>query len=407
MTRRITRTLGQAAAFVALVFLLVFIADYQYKVLPSSLHTFSPTHHAGTVVTDIKIAFCSKTNPFSTCRLDPEKWHRIEKDLFLHTGWTRSAWLHVKRKREEELTEDDKIVVGVRVGRLDPGVGESGQGGERWESRDGGLWLLRSSKKKDSDSERVITAVDVLFGTDAVDPRPGWTLAQMPLLLNAGESVQVARLSMRHGQPKAEVKTLVPRVNKGGKFKVLQLSDAHLATGVGVCRDAIGPKNEPSTNCEADIRTLEFIETILDDEKPDLVVLSGDQVEGPQSPDTQSTLFKLAAPLIERQIPFAAIFGNHDDEGSYSLSREAQMSLMQTLPYSLSRPGPESVDGVGNYYVEVLAQSPSQHSALTIYLLDTHGLTPDERHYKGYDWLKDNQISWFRSTAQGLKKEHA
>ncbi|GAB1725999.1 hypothetical protein NU195Hw_g5432t1 [Hortaea werneckii] len=407
MTRRITRTLGQAAAFVALVFLLVFIADYQYKVLPSSLHTFSPTHHAGTVVTDIKIAFCSKTNPFSTCRLDPEKWHRIEKDLFLHTGWTRSAWLHVKRKREEELTEDDKIVVGVRVGRLDPGVGESGQGGERWESRDGGLWLLRSSKKKDSDSERVITAVDVLFGTDAVDPRPGWTLAQMPLLLNAGESVQVARLSTRHGQPKAEVKTPVPRVNKGGKFKVLQLSDAHLATGVGVCRDAIGPKNEPSTNCEADIRTLEFIETILDDEKPDLVVLSGDQVEGPQSPDTQSTLFKLAAPLIERQIPFAAIFGNHDDEGSYSLSREAQMSLMQTLPYSLSRPGPESVDGVGNYYVEVLAQSPSQHSALTIYLLDTHGLTPDERHYKGYDWLKDNQISWFRSTAQGLKKEHA
>ncbi|KAI7007937.1 hypothetical protein KC366_g17856, partial [Hortaea werneckii] len=64
MTRRITRTLGQAASFVALVFLLVFIADYQYKVLPNSLHTFSPTHHAGTVVTDIKIAVCSKTNPF-------------------------------------------------------------------------------------------------------------------------------------------------------------------------------------------------------------------------------------------------------------------------------------------------------------------------------------------------------
>ncbi|KAF2770030.1 Metallo-dependent phosphatase [Teratosphaeria nubilosa] len=405
MTRRITRTLGQAALFITAVFILVFVADYQYKVLPTSIHSFSPTHHAGSVITDITLSFCSSANPFSTCRLDPDKWHRIEKDLYLQTGWVKSAWLHVQRKKEEELLAEDKVVVGVRVGRLDPGVGEAGQAGERWESRPGGIWLLRSNKRHDSDSEKAITAVDVLFGADAVDPRPNWVLARTPLLLNAGKDVQIARLSTRNGPAKKEEKDAVPRIRKDGKFKILQISDAHLSTGTGVCRDAIEEGNRSSTKCEADPRTLEFIGSVLDDETPDLVVLSGDQVEGPAAPDTQSAIFKFADPLIERSIPYATIFGNHDDEGPKSLSRRAQMSLIQTLPFSLSQPGPETLDGVGNYHIEVLAHS-GQHSALTLYMLDTHGLTPDEKKYRGYNWLKQGQIDWFKSTSQGLKKEH-
>lgn len=99
-----------------------------------------------------------------------------------------------------------------------------------------------------------------------------------------------------------------------------------------------------------------------------------------------------------------SIFGNHDDEGS--LPRSSQMALIETLPYSLSEAGPDSIDGVGNYVVEVLARGGSSHSALTIYLLDTHAYSPNERKYKGYDWIKPNQIEWFHQTAQGLKKNH-
>ena len=374
--------------------------------LPASLHSHLPSHHAGSVITDVSIAFCSRTNPFSSCRLDSAKWHRVEKDLYLHSGWVSSAWLHVQRKKEEELEEDDMVVTGVRISRLDPGVGEQGRSGERWEARPGGIWVLRGKGRKESDSSKAVTAVDVLFGADAVDPRPGWELASNPLLVDADSRMHMPRLSIRHGQPKTEAKVQPPRVRKDGRFKILQVSDAHLSTGVGNCRDAIGPGNKLSTDCEADVRTLAFVESILDDEKPDLVILSGDQVEGPAAPDTQSAIFKFAAPLIERNIPYAAIFGNHDDEGGRSISRSAQMSLMQTLPFSLSEPGPKEIEGIGNYYVEVLGHS-SDHSALTVYLLDSHSLTPDEKNYKGYDWIKQNQIDWFRSTAQGLKKAHA
>lgn len=82
------------------------------------------------------------------------------------------------------------------------------------------------------------------------------------------------------------------------------------------------------------------------------------------------------------------------------------MALIENLPYSLSAAGPEDIDGVGNYYVEVLSRGGSKHSALTIYLLDTHAYSPDEHTFKGYDWLKKSQIDWFRQTAQGLKKAH-
>jgi 3',5'-cyclic AMP phosphodiesterase CpdA len=114
-------------------------------------------------------------------------------------------------------------------------------------------------------------------------------------------------------------------------------------------------------------------------------------------------LFKIIEPLAERKIPYAAIFGNHDDEGM--LSRHTQMSLYESLPYSLSEAGPNTIEGVGNYFIEVQAHS-NKHSALTLYMLDTHSYSPDETHYKGYDWLKPSQINWFKTTAEGLKDAH-
>lgn len=83
-----------------------------------------------------------------------------------------------------------------------------------------------------------------------------------------------------------------------------------------------------------------------------------------------------------------------------------QMKIMESLPYSLSRAGPPEIDGVGNYYLEVLARGTSDHSALTLYMLDSHSYSPNERVYHGYDWIKPNQIDWFQKTAAGLKDKH-
>ncbi|KAI8623805.1 calcineurin-like phosphoesterase [Xylariaceae sp. FL1651] len=361
-----------------------------------------PQHHHGLVITDITITKCSKVNIFSSCKLDPDVWHRIDKNLYLGNAWVTSSYVHVQRKKEEELVADDRVIIDVKVGLTDPSTSVKGQADARWEARPAGLWILRSAKAHASDSKEAVTAVDVLFGDDAEEVRPGWKIEGTPLLLHLARDMPSAHVTIRRGRHEEPLKPQ-PRIKDNGKFKIMQLADLHLSTGVGQCRDAV-PDEYEGGPCEADPRTLDFVSRLLEDEKPDLVVLSGDQVNGDTAPDAQTAIFKYAHLLIKHKVPYVSIFGNHDDEGS--LPRAGQMALIEQLPYSLSSAGPDDIDGVGNYYVEVLAQGSSKHSALTLYLLDTHSYSPDERQWSGYDWIKPNQIEWFKHTASSLKKKH-
>ncbi|KAI0457050.1 calcineurin-like phosphoesterase [Xylaria acuta] len=403
MTRRIVRTITQLAAAAFFAFLVIFFLDRNFRLLPNAVHEYMPQHHHGLVVTDITITKCSKVNLFSSCKLNPDVWHRIDKNLYLGSAWVSSAYIHIQRKKEEDLAADDKVVIDVKVGSVDPSNGAKQHPDARWESRPAGLWILRSAKPHASDSKEAVTAVDVLFGDDAYEVRPGWEIRGVALSLDTNRDIPSAHLTIRRGGHEELPRRPTPRIRDNGKFKIMQLADLHLSTGVGQCRDAV-PDEYEGGPCEADPRTLDFVSRLLEEEKPDFVVLSGDQVNGDTAPDAQSAIFKYAHLLIKNEVPYVSIFGNHDDEGS--LPRSGQMALIEQLPYSLSRAGPDDIDGVGNYYVEILAQGSSKHSALTLYLLDTHSYSPDERHWSGYDWIKPNQIEWFKQTASSLKKQH-
>lgn len=203
----------------------------------------------------------------------------------------------MKSKREEELTSEDRVIVDISVGKLDPSANEKLQAHEKWESRPAGIWLKRSTNRHASDSRKSITAVDVLFGADAIEPRPGWELVRpAALLLDSGGEKKEARLSIRRGSP-AKIERPVPRITKDGKFKILQVSDLHLSTGLGACRDP-EPKDHNGGKCDADPRTLEFVERIIQEEKPDFVVLSGDQVNGETAPDAQSVSLSLGCAAV-------------------------------------------------------------------------------------------------------------
>jgi hypothetical protein len=267
------------------------------------------------VVTDLTVCFFSPTIPPSTCALDPHIWHRIEKELYLNTA-QQSAWLYVALANEEELGAEDLVVTDIRVGEPPP----NSDSDHLWESRPGGIWVLRS--KFSGKIGEVVTGVDVLFGVDTVDPRPQWTLTLSPLQLHAQPKVAVARLTVLRGRakPRPDARGAL-RVNNDGKFKIVQLSDLHMVTGVGVCKDAMDAHGKYLPESEADPLTTNFIGKVLDVEKPDLVVYTGDQLHH-DIPDSQSALFKVVAPVIDRSIPFAAVFGNHDSEGTHAMSRK-------------------------------------------------------------------------------------
>jgi hypothetical protein len=182
------------------------------------------------VVTDLTVCIFSPTVSPSTCELDPRVWHRIEKELCLYTS-QQSAWLYVALANEEELAAEDLLVMDIRVAEPPPNPSS----GHSWESRPGGIWVLRS--KVSGMIDQAVTEVDVLFGMDTVDPRPQWALMRSSLQLNGQPKVPVARLSVLHGRakPRPDAQAAL-RVREDGKFKIVQISDTHMVTGVGYAK---------------------------------------------------------------------------------------------------------------------------------------------------------------------------
>ena len=140
--------------------------------------------------------------------------------------------------------------------------------------------------------------------------------------------------------------------SRDGQFKIMQVADLHYSVSAGVCRDTV---LDPCTH--SDNLTNSLLAHVLDNEKPDMVVFTGDQLNGQgTSWDPRSVLAKFANAVTDRQIPWAAIFGNHDSETG--LGREDQMALLQGMPYSLTQRGPKDIHGVGNYVLKVYSADP-------------------------------------------------
>lgn len=268
--------------------------------LPAALHEYMPAHQPGLVITDVTIATCSSLNPFSSCELDPGTWHKIDKELYMGRSWTRS-YLYVQHKHEEKLTAQDAAVVDMSVGRLDPKLSKN-EPDEVWESRPAGIWIKRSTNKRLTEADKSISAIDVLFGDDASEAREGWAMVGTPLLLNTEPDVLSAHLSVRRGAPIEPAKPK-PRIPDNGRFKIMQISDMHLSNGVGVCRQAV-PNNYKDGPCEADPRLFDFLNKVLDEEQPGLVVLGGDQINGETAPDAPTVgLAQCCKPMAPRTPP--------------------------------------------------------------------------------------------------------
>jgi 3',5'-cyclic AMP phosphodiesterase CpdA len=80
------------------------------------------------------------------------------------------------------------------------------------------------------------------------------------------------------------------------------------------------------------------------------------------------------------------------------------MDLLQDLSFSLSRPGPEQVNGTGNYCLQVLS---TQLPVLDLYFFDSHEQIPSDVRNPDYAPIKQSQIDWFKSTSQQLRSERA
>jgi 3',5'-cyclic AMP phosphodiesterase CpdA len=167
-------------------------------------------------------------------------------------------------------------------------------------------------------------------------------------------------------------------------FTIVQFTDVHWRNG-----DA------------KDQQTRALMDAVLDAERPDLVALTGDIVEGSEAPDPAEAYRQAVAVLEERQVPWAAVFGNHDDEGD--ASRLHLFLAQREGVYCRTERGPSALTGIGNYVLRILGDGGELAAAL--YFLDSNGY--NDRGIGDYAWIAQDQIAWYRSASAKLGREYA
>ncbi|MBR5483118.1 MAG: metallophosphoesterase family protein [Alistipes sp.] len=170
----------------------------------------------------------------------------------------------------------------------------------------------------------------------------------------------------------AQTKTL--KFGDDGKFKIVQFTDIHWVVGSDKSNAA-----------------RERIIEVLDAEKPDLVVLTGDVVT---SKPAEKGLKEALAPIVERKIPFALTFGNHDEEND--LSRKEMLAVVQSLEGNLTTTT-EGITGVTNYVLPIKA-SADDRAAAVLYVFDSNAYSTI-KGLKGYGWIEHDQIGWYKKTS--------
>jgi 3',5'-cyclic AMP phosphodiesterase CpdA len=151
----------------------------------------------------------------------------------------------------------------------------------------------------------------------------------------------------------------------------------------------------------ADRRSRALVEHVLETERPDLVVLTGDVVEGSEAPDPVAAYREAVTPMETRGIPWAAVFGNHDDEGRHT--RGQLLQGLQACRFGLTSRGPARLTGVGNYVLRVGAAAGRGLSAV-LYFLDSNSY--DARGTGHYGWIAHDQIAWYRKTSRRLRRAY-
>lgn len=203
--------------------------------------------------------------------------------------------------------------------------------------------------------------------------------------------------------------TKVPlRFNKDGKFKILMFSDTH-------------GHNEA---------TLDAIEAVVENTKPDLILVGGDTVhhitdesDKPLVDKVYEFLSDLAVIFEKRNIPWAHVYGNHDN--NIGMGNDGQQPAYERFELNVAKSGPEEVSGTANYVLPIKAHD-SEEILYNVWGLDSHvglgdfanlcnnaDISKDVRKLSvnftddtGYGPIYFDQIMWYWNSSVELEKHN-
>jgi Predicted phosphohydrolases len=172
------------------------------------------------------------------------------------------------------------------------------------------------------------------------------------------------------------------KFNEDGTFKIVQFTDVHWVDG-----------------SQKDLQTRHVMEIVLDYEKPDIVVFTGDTVYTEKNMD----FVKDALDTVSKAgVPWASVFGNHDTQmGS---GKDELLKVIQEVDGCLTEAGDKNVSGVGNYTLCINGHDQSKPLWM-LYFLDSGNLNSNNK-VKGYDYIKRDQIQWYIDKSTDMKSKY-
>ncbi len=192
------------------------------------------------------------------------------------------------------------------------------------------------------------------------------------------------------------------RFDENGEFRILVLSDVQA---------------DPPYPTEY---TLNAIARVVEREKPDLVLFGGDNSTGVYTEEELRIYVEAVTRYLEEnQIPWAHVYGNHDQDGG--LSKEVQQEIYQSFEHCVAQAGPAEIHGVGNYVLPVYSSDTTKTDPIfAVWGMDSGRYVQDEGYigledlpgylmFRGnptstYAYMPFSQVEWYYDTSVAIEE---
>lgn len=179
------------------------------------------------------------------------------------------------------------------------------------------------------------------------------------------------------------------KFNSDGKFKILLFGDLH-----------------EYHDYETSLRFKDMQKMMvaaLDEFKPDLCVLLGDnchtQIYQTEPDKFRKMLRAIIAPMTERNIPVAAVLGNHEHDYGFEDEVVAEYGK---AGYIMRNDAPAEITGNANFK-ELIYSSDGERPAFCLWFIDSNNCH-ENREISHYDYVHTDQIEWFEEECAKLKE---
>ena len=160
------------------------------------------------------------------------------------------------------------------------------------------------------------------------------------------------------------------KFSSAGQFKIVQFTDTHI--------DLIKGSN---------LEVYQTIRRVIEIEKPDLAILTGDIVT---QNDPQEAYRKLSDVFASCHLPWAMVFGNHDSE--HNFTREQLADFLPGLPFCLNNDQGDLTEN-SNFILQVYGENKKLQAL--IYGMDSNSYSTLKPNVDGYGWFSFSQISGY------------